>query len=293
MFDTMTLRTWLRKLPFERFRNPPPRVAVVRLEGAIAAGTSRLRRGQTNIETLEPVLERAFALPDAVAVAIVVNSPGGSAAQSSLVAGRIRALAEEKKLPVIAFVEDVAASGGYWLACAGDEIFVDPGSLVGSIGVIFAGFGFTDLIARHGVERRIHTAGESKAMLDPFLPEDPADVQRLRDAQTELHNVFKDWVRSRRGDRLRGEEADLFSGAFWAGRKAVEFGLVDGVGELRATMRERFGEKVTFVRFGARRSLLSAVRLGGGSATETFGAALVDSALRVIAERALWSRFGL
>ena len=290
----MNFRRWLRTLPFERFRNPPPRVAVVRLEGVISASTSRLRRGQISLETLDATLERAFSLPDVAAVALCVNSPGGSPVQSSLVAGRIRALADENKVPVYAFVEDVAASGGYWLACAADEIHADAGSLVGSIGVVYAGFGFSDLIARHGVERRLHTAGTSKAMLDPFLPEAPDDVKRLNEAQADLHATFKNWVRERRGERLQGAEDELFSGAFWTGRKALTLGLVDAIGDLRAAMRERFGEKVTFVRLGGRRSLLSALR-GGGIAGNagTLGEAMVDRAIQAIDDRALWSRFGL
>jgi signal peptide peptidase SppA len=294
MFDDMNIRRWLRTLPFERFRNPPPRVAVIRLEGTISASTSRLRRGQISLEALDATLERAFDLPDLAAVALCVNSPGGSPVQSSLVAGRIRVLADEKKVPVIAFVEDVAASGGYWLACAGDEILADAGSLVGSIGVVFSGFGFTELIARYGVERRIHTAGANKAMLDPFLPEAPDDVKRLLEAQSDIHDAFKDWVRSRRGGKLNGPEDDIFSGAFWTGRKALELGLIDGLGDMRGVMRARFGDDVDLVRIGGKRSLFSALRGGGvAAAGDALGGELVDRALQAVDERALWSRFGL
>lgn len=288
----MNIRSLLRKLPFERFRNPPPRVAVVRLEGTIAASTSRFRRGQISLTALDTVLERAFNLPVVAAVALAINSPGGSAVQSSLVAGRIRALAAEKDVPVLAFVEDVAASGGYWLACAADEIYADAGSLIGSIGVIFSGFGFTDLIARHGIERRVHTAGENKAMLDPFLPEAPDDVKRLTDAQGAMHEVFKDWVRTRRGERLTGEESDLYSGAFWVGGRALELGLVDGLGDMRSVLRARFGEKVDFVAFGERRSMMSFLR-SGSDVTDSLGGAIADRAVLAVEERALWSRFGL
>lgn len=294
MFVNMNPRRWLRTLPFERFRNPPPRVAVVRLEGAISATPSRLRRGQISLEALDTTLERAFSLPDVAAVALSVNSPGGSPVQSSLVARRIRALAIEKDVPVFAFVEDVAASGGYWLACAADEIYADAGSLVGSIGVVYAGFGFADLIARHGVERRLHTAGESKGMLDPFLPEVPEDVKRLRDAQTDLHDVFKEWVRTRRGDRLCGPDDELFSGAFWTGGKARELGLVDALGDLRSVMRDRFGDKVVFARFGTRRSMLTLLRGAGGAAmADNIGGSMIERAIVAVEERALWSRFGL
>jgi signal peptide peptidase SppA len=293
----MNLRPWLRSLPFDRFRNPPPRVAVVRLEGEIAASMSRFRRGQVNLQTMERLLERAFALPDVAAVAISVNSPGGSAVQSSLVAGRIRALAEEKAVPVFAFVEDAAASGGYWLACAGDEIYADASSIVGSIGVIFAGFGLPDLIARHGVERRLHTAGANKGALDPFLPENPDDVARLKELQADIHGAFKEWVRERRGERLIGPVDELYSGAFWTGRKALALGLVDGIGDLRSVMRARFGDKVQFVTFGARRSLLSLLKGPGGAGVPavaaTIGGSIVDSGLQAIEERALWSRYGL
>ncbi|MEK9661387.1 MAG: S49 family peptidase [Alphaproteobacteria bacterium] len=288
----MNIRSLLRVLPFERFRNPPPRVAVVRLEGVISASSSRLRRGQISLTALDSVLERAFEVPDVAAVALAINSPGGSAVQSSLVAGRIRALAEEKEVPVLAFVEDVAASGGYWLACAADEIYADAGSLVGSIGVIFSGFGFTELIARAGIERRVHTAGENKAMLDPFLPEASDDVKRLTDAQDAMHEVFKDWVRARRGERINGSEDELYSGTFWTGGRAVELGLVDALGDMRSVLRARFGDKVAFVPFGARRSMLSFLR-GGADMSELLGGAIADRALLAIEERALWSRFGL
>ena len=290
----MILRNLLRRLPIERFRNPPPRVAVVRLEGVISATMSRFGRGVVNLQTFEQSLERAFSMPDLAAVALAINSPGGSAVQSSLVAGRIRALAEENDIPVFAFVEDVAASGGYWLACAGDEIYADASSIIGSIGVISASFGFTDLISRHGVERRIYTAGEHKATLDPFLPEDPDDVERLKKSQSEIHDTFKKWVQSRRGGRLAGPEDELYSGAFWTGGKAREFGLVDAIGDLRSVMRTRYGEKVRIVRIGGRRSLLSLFRGSSGLAQEAgFADSIVESSFRAIEERTLWSRIGL
>src|SRR5229473_645427 len=215
MFD------WLRN----RLRRRPA-VPVVRLSGVIAAGGMLGSRG-LSIESVAPLLARAFSLRGAKAVALALNSPGGSPVQSALIAQRIRLLAAEKKLPVIAFVEDVAASGGYWLACAADEIIADPASIVGSIGVVSASFGFQDLIARIGVERRVHTSGERKAMLDPFRPEDPNDVERLKALQTEIHGDFKTWVRERRGLRLKGSDDTLFSGEFWTGRRALEFGLID------------------------------------------------------------------
>lgn len=296
IFDVMILRRIRKVLPIGRFRQPPPRVAVLRLEGVIMASASRLRRGQLNLSALDRTLERAFALPDLAAVAITVNSPGGSPVQSSLVAGRIRALADERKLPVLTFVEDVAASGGYWIACAGDEIYADASSIVGSIGVVFAGFGFAELIARHGIERRLHTAGASKGALDPFLPEVPDDVARLAESQAAIHDAFKDWIRTRRGARLSGPEDELFSGAFWTGRKALGFGLVDGIGDLRTILRERYGRRTQLIPVGRRRSLLS-LAPGMGSASDGGYASVAHSlaagALTAVEERLLWSRFGL
>ena len=183
-------------------------------------------------------------MPQLKAVALAINSPGGSAAQSALIARRIRDHSREKKIPVIAFCEDVAASGGYWLACIGDEIYADANSIVGSIGVVAATFGFPDLLRKIGIERRVHTAGERKAMLDPFRPEDPDEVERLQAIQRQIHENFIDWVRERRGDRLKGSDAELFSGEFWTGQRAVELGLVDGIDDLRGAMRRRFGDQV-------------------------------------------------
>src|SRR5918998_4733850 len=214
----------LRSLLPRRFRRRHPVVAVVRLSGAIGA-VMPLRTG-LSIAGTAPALERAFSVPDLRAVALVVNSPGGSAAQSHLIFQRIRALAEEKETPVFAFVEDVAASGGYMIACAGDEIFADPSSLVGSIGVVSASFGFDRLMERFGVERRLHTAGGNKAMLDPFRPERPEDVERLKAIQANVHDTFKHLVQTRRGTRLRGEPGEMFSGAVWTGAEALALGLI-------------------------------------------------------------------
>lgn len=263
---------------------------VVRLSGVIASGGLLGSRG-LSIESVAPLLKRAFETRGAKAVALSLNSPGGSPVQSALIAQRIRLHAAEKGLPVIAFVEDVAASGGYWLACAADEIIVDPSSIVGSIGVISAGFGFQDLLARLGVERRVHTSGERKAMLDPFRPENPDDVERLKRLQAEIHDGFRGWVRERRGRLLRADEATLFSGEFWTGRRGIEMGLVDGLGELRSTLQARYGAKVRLPVIGPRRRLLSRFGLGGG-----VGGALEDigpATLAAIEERAHWQRFGL
>ena len=262
-----------------------PLVAVVRLTGVI--GPLGPWPGGLSLAGLASTLERAFSIRGLKAVALSVNSPGGSPVQSSLIAKRIRALAAEKKLPVFAFAEDVAASGGYWLATAGDEIFADESSIVGSIGVISAGFGFQELLQRFGVERRIHTAGARKSMLDPFRPENAEDVARLEALQREIHEGFKAQVRSSRGARLKGDDDSLFSGEFWTGRRALELGLVDGIGDLRSVMRVRFGEKVRFLVVGAPTSWLR--RRLGLSAPPEWARDLLAAA----EERALWARFGL
>jgi len=272
---------WLK----ERLRRGPV-VPVVRLSGVIAAGGMLGNRG-LSIETAAPLLKRAFDMRGIKAVALAINSPGGSPVQSALIGQRIRLLADEKGLQVIAFVEDVAASGGYWLACAADEIVADASSIVGSIGVISAGFGFQDLLARWGIERRLHTSGERKSMLDPFRPEKPEDLERLRRLQAEIHDGFKDWVRTRRAARLKGDDATLFSGEFWTGRRGLELGLVDGLGELRATLQARYGAKVHLPVIAPRRRLLS--RFGLGSAVDEIGPAT----LAALEERLLWQRFGL
>jgi signal peptide peptidase SppA len=272
---------WLKN----RFRRGPA-VPVVRLSGVIAASGMLGARG-LSIESVAPLLARAFALRGAKAVALAINSPGGSPVQSALIAQRIRLLATEKNLPVIAFVEDVAASGGYWLACAADEIVADPASIVGSIGVISAGFGFQDFLARFGVERRVHTSGERKAMLDPFRPENPDDIERLKRLQGEIHDGFKDWVRQRRAGKLKGDEATLFSGEFWTGKRGLDMGLIDSLGELRAVLQARYGAKVHLPVIAPRRRLLQ--RFGLGGRIEEIGPATMAA----LEERAHWQRFGL
>lgn len=252
-----------------------PRVAVIRLAGAIGGGG---RGGGLNDAALAPVIERAFARRP-VAVALAVNSPGGSPVQSSLIAARIRRLADQRDIPVHAFVEDVAASGGYWLACAADRIWADDSSILGSIGVISAGFGFHGLIERWGIERRVHTAGLSKSTLDPFRPERPEDVARLHAILEPIHEAFKDHVRARRGTRL-STERDLFTGEFWAGREAVRLGLADGIGHLVPRMRALCGDDIRFEVHGMRRPLLRRLGLSAD--------ALLDAA----EDRAAFQRFG-
>ncbi len=259
------------------FLNRRPTVAVIRLAGMIGAGG----RAQLSDEALGPVIDKAFSRGKPVAVALVINSPGGSPVQSSLIAARIRRLAEEKAVPVHAFVEDVAASGGYWLAVAADEIWVDASSILGSIGVISAGFGAQDLLARQGIERRVHAAGKSKSTLDPFLPEKPEDVARLNAILTQIHDAFISHVKTRRGAKL-SDDPDLFTGEFWLGGRAVTLGLADGVGHLIPKMKELYGEKVRFSRYGRRRSLF-----------QRFGATLAQDAMMALEERASYARFGL
>ena len=277
----------LRALLPRRFRETRPRVAVVRLSGAIGA-VSPIRPG-LSIGTVSGSLERAFGMSGLSAVAIVINSPGGAPAQSHLIHRRIRALADEKKVPVIAFVEDVAASGGYMIACAADEIVADPTSVVGSIGVVSAGFGFDRLIERIGIERRVHTQGDAKAMLDPFRPEDPGDVVRLKRIQADVQELFTGLVTARRPG-LRQDGESLFTGAIWTGRQAVALGLVDALGDVRSVMRARFGEKVDLRLVAEARGSLMARLLRRASPG---GIGLAEEALGTIEERVAWARFGL
>jgi serine protease SohB len=283
----------LRSLVPQRFRTDVPVVPVVRLAGAIGFSTP-LKPGLTLAGSARS-LERAFAYRKAKAVALLINSPGGSAVQSHLIFKRIRALAEEKKLPVIAFVEDVAASGGYMIACAADEIVADGSSIVGSIGVVGGSFGFEKLIEKIGIERRLYTSGEHKAMLDPFLPEKPEDVVRLKAIQAEIHDMFIALVKERRGARLAGPEPDLFSGEFWTGRKALEYGMIDRLGDLRTFLRERFGEKVATPLVAAERGLfgrrLPGIGFPAEEAVERLGVA--ENFLSALEARALWARYGL
>ena len=287
----------LRSLRDRTLGEPAPVVAVVRLSGMIGAA-GRLRPGGLSLAVLAGPLERAFKLPRLRAVALAVNSPGGSAVQSALIGQRIRSLADEHGVPVVAFVEDAAASGGYWLACAADEIFAQEASIVGSIGVVAAGFGFTGLLGRLGVERRLHTAGDRKAQLDPFRPEDPEEVARLKTLLDEIHASFIAMVRERRGSRLRASEGELFNGEFWSGRRALELGLIDGIGEVRSVMRARYGDKVKLRAVGVqpplmRRLLRRSEAPMAASWPAAFAAGLAEELAARIEERALWSRYGL
>jgi serine protease SohB len=290
---------WKAILP-ARFRGAPV-VPVVRLSGVIGAVTP-LRPGMT-LAGVAKMLERAFSMRNAKAVALVINSPGGSPVQSRQIYLRIRQLAMEKKLPVLVFVEDVAASGGYMIACAGDEIFCDPSSIVGSIGVVGGSFGMHELIKKIGVERRLYTAGEHKAMLDPFLPEDPDDVARLKKIQREIHALFISLVKESRGARLAGADDVLFSGEYWAGDSAISLGLADAIGDLRSVLRTRFGDKVAMPVVMPPSGMLSGLlgrrapaagALAGSGWGGEFGglAGLPEELISALETRAIWARFG-
>ncbi|MEJ3658267.1 S49 family peptidase [Actinomycetes bacterium KLBMP 9759] len=284
-------------------RSDRPVVSLVRLHGVITAMSGPVPRSVINAQGMEKTLERAFAPEGLAAVALLINSPGGSPTQSALVADRIRGLAEEKGVPVIAFCEDVAASGGYWLACAADEIFAHSTSLVGSIGVISQGFGLDGLIERFGVQRRLYTAGTSKSRLDPFLPEKAEDVAWLRGLQDQLHEMFQQWVVARRGDRLRsGARSDggpasladeLFTGEVWTGARAVELGIVDGLGTARGVLTERFPD-AELVPVEGRKPLLARLGLAGVPAARgAVGTDLLLGIAEAAEVRAMWARYGL
>ncbi|TXH93944.1 MAG: S49 family peptidase [Pseudorhodobacter sp.] len=260
---------------FIPFLKKPPTVPVIRLAGGIGTGRNALSAAR-----LAPVIEKAFRMKPA-AVALVINSPGGSAVQSSLIAARIRRLAAEKGVKVHAFVEDVAASGGYWLACAGDDIFVDDSSILGSIGVIFASFGFPEAMARHGIERRVITAGKSKSLADPFLPQKPEDIDRLKALQGPIHDAFIAHVKARRGARLAAD-ADLFNADVWVGQQAVDLGLADGIGHIVPCLKALYGDKVRLVPLGQKRGLLA-----------RFGLSMAEDILQSVEDRAMFARYGL
>jgi signal peptide peptidase SppA len=276
-----------------RLRRGAAVVPVVRLSGVIGAVTP-LRPGMS-LAGVARTLERAFATRNAKAVALVINSPGGSPVQSRQIYLRIRQLAAEKKLPVLVFVEDVAASGGYMIACAGDEIFCDPSSILGSIGVVGGSFGFQELIKKVGVERRLYTAGAHKAMLDPFLPENPDDVARVKALQREIHDIFIALVKQSRGTRLKGADDVLFTGEYWAGATSVSFGLADAIGDLRSTLRARYGDKVLTPVIAPASGMLSGLlgRRSAGTLASLEGIpGLPEELISALESRAIWAKFG-
>jgi signal peptide peptidase SppA len=286
------MEKWMNWIP-ARLRRRRAVVPVVRLSGVIGAVTP-LRPGMS-LAGVARTLERAFTVKNAKAVALVINSPGGSPVQSRQIYLRIRQLAEEKKLPVLVFVEDVAASGGYMIACAGDEIFCDPSSILGSIGVVGGSFGFQELIKKLGVERRLYTAGAHKAMLDPFLPENPDDVTRLKALQQEIHTIFIALVKQSRGARLKGADEMLFTGEYWAGETSVSLGLADAIGDLRSTLRARYGEKVQTPLIAPASGMLSGLmgrRSPGALAAWEGASSLPEEAISALESRAIWAKFG-
>jgi signal peptide peptidase SppA len=288
----VVLENWMSWIP-ARLRRSRAVVPVVRLSGVIGAVTP-LRPGMS-LAGVARMLERAFAVKNAKAVALVINSPGGSPVQSRQIYLRIRQLAEEKKLPVLVFVEDVAASGGYMIACAGDEIFCDPSSILGSIGVVGGSFGFQELIKKLGVERRLYTAGAHKAMLDPFLPENPDDVSRVKALQREIHDIFIALVKQSRGTRLKGADDVLFTGEYWAGETSISLGLADAIGDLRSTLRARYGEKVQTPVIAPASGMLSGLlgrrSAGAGNVWEGVSS-LPEEAISAFETRAIWAKFG-
>jgi serine protease SohB len=285
-------RQALRPILPKRLLGDAPVVPVVRLAGVIGFSTP-LRPGLT-LANIGRALERAFGMRKVRAVALAINSPGGSPVQSHLIYRRIRQLADERRRPVIAFAEDLAASGGYMIACAADEIICDASSIVGSIGVVGGSFGFAKMLDRLGIERRLYTSGEHKAMLDPFLPEKPDDVERLKSVQREMHEGFIDLVKRSRGDRLKGPEKTLFSGEYWTGRKAVELGLADGIGDLRSSLRERFGgDVVTPLVSGGRGWFRRPQPAVESLDPRMLHAGLAEELISALEARALWARYGL
>lgn len=277
---------FVRRLAERCRKRRRPVIPALRL-GGIIGGAGSLRGAGLTMAGLERAITAAFEVKRAPAVALIINSPGGSPVQSALIARHIRRLADAKNKPVLAFIEDIGASGGYWLACAGDEVFCDRSSIVGSIGVISAGFGFQDAIARLGVERRVHATGARKSLLDPFRAEDPDDVATLREVQDDVYASFVDLVRERRGERLQGSDEDLFDGRVWSGEAALRLGLVDALGDVHGVVRERYGERAQLRVMNAPRNWLQR-RLRPG-----LGAELVDAALTRIEERLMLGRFGL
>ncbi len=275
------IRKFIRKI--FRCKNTPI-VACVNLQGVIGKD-SKLSSG-LNFDNISPLLKRAFEMKKAKAVALAINSPGGSPVQSELIYNYVRELAAEKKIPVYTFAQDVAASGGYWLLLSGDEVYAHNSSIIGSIGVIFSGFGFVDLIKKIGIDRRVYAEGKNKAILDPFLPEENENIEILKDAQRDIFENFKELVKSRRHGKLKEAEEKLFTGAFWSGKKSAELGLVDGICDMRSKMKEKFGNKVEIINITAKKGLIK-------SFFSEKSAAAGESLLNKIEERIKFNQFGV
>lgn len=282
------LKKLLRLIPLKHFRNPVPKVAVLQLHGVIGR-TSLIGSSGMTFSSLEKTIQKCFKVNGIKAVAVSINSPGGSPVQSSLIAQHLMDLSQENNIGIYAFVEDVAASGGYWLACAADEIFANENSILGSIGVVSAGFGFSKALDKLGVERRVYTSGQSKSMLDPFKPEKPEEVKKLKEIQEDIHQSFCDYVTERRGKRLSRVDVNLFEGDIWTGKRAAELGLIDGIGSLHSTMRKRFGDETKFHIVNQRRNPWRRFFAGGEA---KFGRQVSDL-VSALDEWWLWKRFGL
>lgn len=283
------MKTDFKKWPLiEHIFEPRPRVAVIRMSGLITDSAGP-RRNTISHDKYYKLIEKAFSLPNLKAVALVINSPGGAPAQCSLITDQIRDAANEDNVPVYAFIEDVAASGGYWLACAGDKIFAQESSIVGSIGVLYSGFGLKDFIERYGIKRRLYTSGEDKAFMDPFVDEKDSEVKRLKNIQDDIHEQFRDWVKSRRGDRLNGPDKELLEGDFWSGRQAYDKGLIDGIGQWRSILRDEYGPDAKFVTLAPEKKLLPFLPLGSRA---TF-AGQMPELLNALEEYAARERYGL
>ncbi|WP_455481032.1 S49 family peptidase [Bartonella sp. B12(2025)] len=280
---------FIKNLVPHRFCSSKLEIPVVRLHGMIMDSTTSIAR-TLSLSRCANLLDKAFSYKKAPAVALVINSPGGSPVQSRFIFKRIRDLAEEKNKQVIVFIEDIAASGGYMIACAGDEIFADPSSIVGSIGVVSASFGFPELLKKIGVERRVYAAGKNKVTLDPFQPEKKADVEHLKSLQLEVHQTFIDLVKERRAAKL-SDDPDIFTGMFWSGKKGVKLGLIDGLNDVSSVIKERFGHDTKLRLITPPKSFLGPKIPSGVSAHAVYTA--VDGVLMAAQERALWQRYGL
>ncbi len=268
-------------------------VAVLRLTGIIATGGRIGSKGNLNINELSDPLDKAFSFKNIKAVALIINSPGGSPVQSALISDKIRDLAKEKDIPVFAFIEDIAASGGYWLSCAADEIYAMDGSIVGSIGVISAGFGAVQAIKKLGIERRVYSEGDNKGMLDPFLPERDADIAQIKKIQKDLHGQFIDWVKKRRGRRLKGKDKQLFNAGIWSGRESMELGLIDGIGSIDSILKDRFGKDVKIKDFTKKVSKFKQIFSSSILFDEKNSAVFVDKCFSILEDKISWGKFGL
>lgn len=285
------LKKWHCLNPVRWFKKTHPQVGLIRLHGVISSHSGRFSSKGLSLETLQETIDQAFKIPRLKAIALSINSPGGSPVQSELISEYIRQKAKEQHIPVLSFIEDIAASGGYWLACTGEEIFAMGASLIGSIGVISSGFGFQEAIKKLGVERRIYAEGNNKSLLDPFSPEKPEDIAILKSALKEIHAQFKDHVRSCRKEKLKADEETLFNGAFWVGNQAKELGLIDEIGDLHSTLKAKFGEKVKIIQCNKPKGMIK--RLLESFSPASLLVTSMETALSHLEERSFWQRFGL